>query len=99
MKISLVFMKFPSPSEAFASSDVRILSEQGCLVHVYNLRGKVEGFDSLVSERCLDKIKIENTSTLSNIFGLIQFIIRPNISLALLFWCFKYSGFSFIHLG
>lgn len=97
IKIAMIFMRFPAASEAFASSDVRVLSSLDCEVHVYNLRPSVANNQQLIIERGLENIKISKSNSFSILKGILQFFHRPQVAIPLLLWCIKNSRFNINH--
>ena len=56
MKIAIVFMRFPTQREAFASNEVKTLSQKGIEIETYSLRFKSSQINKLIEERNIEHI-------------------------------------------
>lgn len=62
-------MQFPSPSETFASNDIRELYKLGVNVNVYSLKPSHKNFKAMLKERDLTKIKCSSSGIKEYILG------------------------------
>ncbi|MFD2036796.1 glycosyltransferase [Belliella marina] len=77
MRIAVITMQFPVPSETFASLEINALNELGVETDVYAMRFKHRDFTSLIKERRHKENKIQHLS-LKNIFlGIKSMILHP----------------------
>ena len=58
MNIHYISMRFPAPSETFASNDVRALHEAGADIHVHSLLPAHAASDALILERDLQNVPL-----------------------------------------
>lgn len=98
MKIVYVTMQFPVPSETFASSDIKYLSDIGCDVKVFALRVKNKHYNKLCLERNLTSLDIESSNFINLLKGFYYILSSPIKFFVLLRWCFSASKNKKIHL-
>ena len=84
MKVSIITMQFPSPSETFASNDIRIMKSLGVDINVYSMKPKPKDHIKLVKDRSLSSISIDHNSMLKNFIGFCLFFLHPILLLKLL---------------
>lgn len=70
MRIAIVTMQFPTQREAFASNEIKKLSQKGIMIDTYSLRFKSNQFNILIKERILERISCSHF----NMVTIVQFI-------------------------
>jgi len=88
-KIACVSMMFPAPSETFHSNNVRAISELNCEVRVFTLLTRHERHQSMVRERGLLDITIDNSNTKNYLKGIGTALSNPVLLLNLLAFIVK----------
>lgn len=83
-------MTFPAPTETFHSNNTKALSEQGKEILVFSLLPKHKGYDKLINQRGLSRIKVNACNVLNYIAGSMISIFHPLLSISL-------AGFVLFH--
>jgi len=89
MRISYVTMQFPAPSETFASSDLKALSELNVNVDIYSLKNKHQDNEKMIQNRDLGRFNIYHTSSKEIILGIWESLKNIFLFLSLFFWIIK----------
>ena len=84
LRVHYITMEFPSPSETFATNDVRTLHERGVHVTVHALRPARTGAAALAAERGVERVPVTATSPSGTLRGLIRAALRPHLAWTLL---------------
>lgn len=69
LNVSYIMMQFPSPSETFASNDVKELCKLGINVNVFSLKPSHKNFKAMVQDRDLKNIKCSSSGIKEYILG------------------------------
>lgn len=91
MKVWLITMSFPDPSETFACNDVLALERAGMKVAVHGLRPPHPQFHTLVAERSLSRIWITHNSTKHSLLGLWIALRQPILFIRFLLWIARHT--------
>ena len=91
MRIAYVTMRFPAPSETFASTDVKALLRRGDAVTVFGLRPAHARHAALVSERSLETVAVRPLSFARALRGLRLAVVRPAWTWAMLLWIVRWT--------
>jgi colanic acid/amylovoran biosynthesis glycosyltransferase len=91
MKIWIITMAFPCPSETFACNDVAALQKAGSDISVHGLRPQHKLFSNLVVERGMTEIWITHNSIMNTLYGLWIAITKPLLSIDFILWISKHS--------
>lgn len=86
MRVAYVTMRFPEPSETFASNEVRILSGLGVDITVHGLRRRHPDHERMVRDRALDGIATRHNGVLASLIGLLHGLARPRLLADALSW-------------
>lgn len=88
MKISIVTMKFPTPSEAFSSVDINALLSLGNTVNVYSMLPKHKQHEKLYNERHKDKsgLFLFHCNYINYSISLLKFILNPSKLYRCILW-------------
>jgi hypothetical protein len=84
MKIAYVTMQFPVASETFAAVELRALRRQGAEVSVLAYRAAPPGAETLLAERDLAGLNVDQGGVGATLKGLLLILLRPGDSLFLL---------------
>ncbi|MGY8900604.1 MAG: glycosyltransferase family 4 protein [Paraglaciecola sp.] len=78
MKVGIVIMQFPAPSETFASNDIKEISRRIDEAHVFTMRPNTEFHRELICQRQLESISIYSIRLKEFVIGsmLLLFYIR-----------------------
>ena len=80
LRVHYITMEFPSPSETFATNDIRALQERGVELAVHALRPAREGLATLAAERGVERVPVTTTSPTGMLRGLIRTVVRPHLA-------------------
>lgn len=91
MKISIVTMKFPTPSEAFTSVDINALLNLGNTVHVYSMLPKHKQHEKLYKERHNDKsgLCLFHCNYINYSITALKLILNPSKLYMCILWLYK----------
>lgn len=98
MKVWIITMAFPAPSETFASNEVLALGRVGTEVSVHSLRPPHLQAASLIAERGLAKLKITHNSWSATLAGLRVGFTQPRLFTDVLAWIVRSTWNSPKHL-
>lgn len=99
MKIAYVTMQFPVPSEAFAAVELRALRRQGAEVTVLAYRSPPRGAETMLAERGLADLPVDQGGPGTTLAGLLQMLRHPLDSLTLIGTIFRHCWHSPIALA
>lgn len=91
MRIAYVTMRFPTPSETFASTDVHALTRLGDVVTVIGLRPAHARHAELMAERSLESVAVCSLSLSRALRGLGLAVVRPAWTWSMLLWIFRWT--------
>ncbi|WP_088889147.1 glycosyltransferase family 4 protein [Leptolyngbya ohadii] len=91
MKVWIITMAFPYPSETFACNDVSALRRAGIEVVVHGLRPEHPHFTQLVAERGVSDIWITHNSIKNTLDGLRVALQYPRLLLNFIAWILRHS--------
>jgi colanic acid/amylovoran biosynthesis glycosyltransferase len=91
MKIWIITMAFPCPSETFACNDVAALQKAGLEVSVHGLRPQHQLFSKLLVERDMTEIWITHNSIMNTLHGLWIGLTQPLILIDFILWILRHS--------
>jgi colanic acid/amylovoran biosynthesis glycosyltransferase len=86
LRVCYVTMRFPVPSETFASNEIKRLSAQGVEISVHCLRNTSHLGPELLAQRGLDRLEVTHNSTAATVRGLVLAAARPMRLLEVLAW-------------
>ena len=86
MKVLYVTMQFPSPSETFATNEVRVLSRHGIDVTVHGLRYRHPDALRLAKDRGVAEIKTTHNGVTASLRGTLAALRRPKRLVDALTW-------------
>ncbi|MDA9651243.1 glycosyltransferase [Pelagibacteraceae bacterium] len=89
MKISYIIMGFPTPTETFASIDIKAVRDRVNKVNVYSLRPKHKKHNSMIRDRNLVDINIVSINYLKIILSPIIIFLYPLKTIELIIWLVK----------
>ena len=89
MKIAYIMMQFPTPSETFASNDIKVLKELGIDISTYSLKSKDKHYNELIRNRTLENIIGINGGIKENLIGILYLLKNSLLFLTLLTWIIK----------
>lgn len=92
LKIAIITMQFPGPSETFISARSRTLLTLGHELRVFALRGALAGRDQLARERKVEAIRTSHNGAVSNLAGIMEGLRRPGLMLRTIGWLFRTSS-------
>ncbi len=98
MKISYITMGFPAPTETFASTDIKAVKDRGNKVSVYSLRLKQKNHHSMIRERNLIDININNITLLELFLSPLILLWHPFKTLDLVIWLVKLEKNNLVNL-
>lgn len=79
LRVAVISMLFPSPSETFISARMRTLTELGASVRVHALRTPHPNAGELVEQRRLNTIPTRHNSVSRSLAGVLQALRRPQL--------------------
>lgn len=79
MRIAVITMQFPVPSETFASNDVRELRKRGAEVEVHCLRAAHPQAAEMLEERELHGLRVEHNDFAVGLRGFLYALGRPGL--------------------
>src|SRR5690554_3639952 len=85
-------MVFPSPSETFASNDIKGISRLVADVQVFSLKKKRSDHNQLVTERKLEGIKIYTSNLASIVHGVLLALINFRLLIRLIKVIFQFKS-------
>lgn len=91
MKIWIITMTFPEPSETFACNDILALEKTGLEISVHGLRFRHKLFLNLVAEKGLEGIWITHNSIKNSLEGIWFALMHPILSTGFIWWILKHS--------
>ncbi len=91
MRIWIITMTFPEPSETFACNDILALKKTGLDISVHGLRFRHKLFSSLITERGLEEIWITHNSIKNSFNGIWFALMHPILLTGLIWWILKHS--------
>lgn len=91
IKVWIITMAFPYPSETFACNDVLALRRAGVKIAVHCLRPKHRLFLQLVAERGVAGIWITHNSIMNTLHGLWIGVTQPLLLINFILWILKHS--------
>lgn len=86
MKISYITMGFPTPTETFASIDIKATLDKGNKVNVYSLKPKHKKHHKMIRDRNLIGINISNINYLELILSPVIIFLHPLKTAKLIIW-------------
>lgn len=86
LNISYIMMQFPSPSETFASNDVKELHKLGIDVNVYSLKAHDKNFKAMFKDRDLEEINCSSSGIKEYILGVVYTFYNLLSFLKLMKW-------------
>lgn len=86
LRLAIITMAFPSPSETFVSGRVKSLTDMGVDVEIFALRPEENGAHEMVVARGLTEVKRNSNSIGSALRGLLVASTRPALTVAYLRW-------------
>jgi colanic acid/amylovoran biosynthesis glycosyltransferase len=86
MRVAYVTMRFPEPTETFASNEVRILSGLGIDITVHSLRGRRPDTDRMLHDRDLAGLATTFNGAMATLRGAWSALLRPRLLLQVLAW-------------
>ena len=89
MKVAYIIMRFPVLDEAFASTDIRVLRDDGVSVSVHTMRAPQVSSSRLLGERRLSGLAVSQGTFARNLKGLATCLGRPALLLRLLMWLLR----------
>jgi glycosyltransferase involved in cell wall biosynthesis len=91
MKIWIITMSFPDPSETFACNDVLALERAGMKVAVHGLRPPHPQFHKLIVERSVSGIWTTHNSAKNTLLGLGIALRQPVLFIRFLLWIARHT--------
>lgn len=88
LRLAIVAMEFPSPSETFVSGRVKLLVEMGVEVEVFSLRPDEKSAHEMAVARGITGVARDSNSIGSSLRGLFVALTRPVLTVAYLRWLF-----------
>lgn len=82
-------MRFPVPAEAFASTDIRVLRDEGVSVSVHTMRAPQVRPSRLLGERRLSGLAVSQGTFARDLRGLATCLGRPALLARLLMWLLR----------
>jgi glycosyltransferase involved in cell wall biosynthesis len=82
-------MKFPAPSETFASNDIKALEDLGVDISVYSLKSNDKNYHALVKSRGLESINCTSGGVKENLIGILNIFKNILLFLNLFTWLIK----------
>lgn len=91
VKVWVITMTFPEPSEIFACNDIFALKKIGLEVSVHGLRFRHKLFSNLIFEKGLQGIWITHNSIKNSLNGLLIALKEPFLFANFIWWISKHS--------
>jgi colanic acid/amylovoran biosynthesis glycosyltransferase len=91
LKVWIITMAFPHPSETFACNDVLALRRAGVKVEVHGLRPPHYLFPKLITEQGVSKIRITHNSIRKSLEGLWVGLTHPLLLMNFTLWILKHA--------
>jgi colanic acid/amylovoran biosynthesis glycosyltransferase len=88
LRLAIITMEFPSPSETFVSGRVKSLTDMGVAVEVFSLRPEESGAHEMAVARGITGVRRDSNSIGSALRGLFVALMRPVLTAAYLRWLF-----------
>jgi colanic acid/amylovoran biosynthesis glycosyltransferase len=86
MNVVYVTMEFPSPSETFATNEVRTLTKNGISVSVHALRPQRSGWRQLALERGVADTVVTHNCVRATLRGMLLGLSRPSRLISTVLW-------------